>query len=422
VKNSSSILYLLIANSISGISQGITMLAVPWYFTGVVHEPMLFQKIYLVITFISLFWGLFAGTLVDRYSRRTIFLWINTIGFIVLASAAISGFFLDSYPWILAAIVYAATVFIYNIHFPALYAFAQEITHKDQYSKVTSQLEIQGQLTWTLAGAVAALLLSGSQANGLLSGLLPAGFHFAAWPIHWIFLIDAVTYVFAFIMIYNISIAGTGEKIVDTAGIKERLEKGFQYLRELPVIFIFGNASLLVFLCILIQGTLTNPMYVSQFLNAGGDVYALSDMVFSAGALFAGFSAVRVFGDRKSISVIIGLMFAASIMFMIQVWNKNLTLFLMTFLVIGFCNSAVRIQRVTFMFRTIPNYIIGRTGSIFFMTNVIFRMGLSLLFSIPFFYTGEQISYTSGVFGLICFIGAVVIWQIRQPLIRLINS
>ena len=105
------------------------MLAVPWYFTGVVHEPMLFQKIYLVITFISLFWGLFAGTLVDRYSRRTIFLWINTIGFIVLASAAISGFFLDSYPWILAAIVYAATVFIYNIHFPALYAFAQEITH-----------------------------------------------------------------------------------------------------------------------------------------------------------------------------------------------------------------------------------------------------------------------------------------------------
>ena len=398
------------------------MLAVPWYFTGVVHEPQLFQRIYLVITFISLLWGLFAGTLVDRYSRRTIFLWINTVGFIVLASAAVLGFFLDSYPWILVAIVYATTVFIYNIHFPALYAFAQEITHKDQYSKVTSQLEIQGQLTWTLAGAVAALLLSGSQAGGIISGLFPDKFHFDAWPIHHIFLIDAITYVFAFVMIYNISIAGNAEKILDTAGIKERLEKGFQYLRDLPVIFVFGNASLLVFLCILIQGTLTNPIYVDQFLHAGGDVYALSDMVFSAGALFAGFSAVRVFGDKKSISVIIGLMFLAAIMFTIQIWNKNLIIFLATFLVIGFCNSAVRIQRVTFMFRTIPNYIIGRTGSIFFMTNVIFRMGLSLLFSIPFFYTGEQISYTSGVFGLICFIGAVVIWQIRRPLIRLINS
>jgi MFS transporter, DHA3 family, macrolide efflux protein len=398
------------------------MLAVPWYFTGVVHEPQLFQRIYLVITFISLLWGLFAGTLVDRYSRRTIFLWINTVGFIVLASAAISGFFLESYAWILVAIVYATTVFIYNIHFPALYAFAQEITHKDQYSKVTSQLEIQGQLTWTLAGAVAALLLSGSQAGGIISGLFPDKFHFNAWPIYHIFLIDAITYVFAFVMIYNISIAGNAEKILDTAGIKERLEKGFQYLRDLPVIFVFGNASLLVFLCILIQGTLTNPIYVDQFLHAGGDVYALSDMVFSAGALFAGFSAVRVFGDKKSISVIIGLMFLAAIMFTVQIWNKNLIIFLATFLVIGFCNSAVRIQRVTFMFRTIPNYIIGRTGSIFFMTNVIFRMGLSLLFSIPFFYKGEQISYTSGVFGLICFIGAVVIWQIRRPLIRLINS
>ncbi len=397
------------------------MLAVPWYFTGVVHEPLLFQRIYLVITFISLLWGLFAGTLVDRYSRRTIFLWINTIGFIVLATAAVSGFFLDSYPWILAAMVYATTVFIYNIHFPALYAFAQEITHKDQYSKVTSQLEIQGQLTWTIAGAIAALLLSGSHAGNFIAAYLPDSMHFRPWPVHLIFLIDAVTYIFAFIMIYYINIAPSHEKVIDTSALKDRLQKGFQYLREFPVIFIFGNSSLLVFLCILIQGTLINPVYVDHFLHQGGDVYAMSDMVFSAGALFAGISAIRIFGDKKSISSIIILMFLAAAMFFIQVWNKNLLLFFATFLVIGFCNAGVRIQRVTFMFRTIPNHVIGRTGSVFFMINVIFRMLLSLLFALPFFYEGDQIAWSGAVFGVICLLGAIVILKIRQPLIRLIN-
>jgi hypothetical protein len=35
------------------------------------------------------------------------------------------------------------------------------------------------------------------------------------------------------------------------------------------------------------------------------------------------------------------------------------------------------------MFKTIPNDIIGRTGSVFFMLNVLFRLGLTMLFTIP---------------------------------------
>jgi len=110
--NRKSIKLLLIANSISGISQGISMLAVPWYFTGILHDSGLFENIYLITTAFSLFWGLYAGTLVDRYSRKDLFLWMNVVGLFVLGISAIAGFFVTNYPWYLPMLVFATTVFI----------------------------------------------------------------------------------------------------------------------------------------------------------------------------------------------------------------------------------------------------------------------------------------------------------------------
>jgi DHA3 family macrolide efflux protein-like MFS transporter len=120
MENKRPIRLLLIANSISGVSQGISMLAIPWYFTGVIHNSNLFQSIYLATAVISLFWGLYAGTLVDRYSRKNLFLWMNVVGFFVLSTATIAGFFGGDYSWIWPMLVFATTVFIYNIHFPTL--------------------------------------------------------------------------------------------------------------------------------------------------------------------------------------------------------------------------------------------------------------------------------------------------------------
>jgi hypothetical protein len=89
--------------------------------------------------------------------------------------------------------------------------------------------------------------------------------------------------------------------------------------------------------------------------------------------------------------------------------------------IIGMCNAAVRIQRVTYMFKTIPNDIIGRTGSVFFMLNVLFRLGLTVLFAIPLFGKGEGIALTNAVLGVTCLAGALLIFVTRKEL-RLIKN
>jgi len=175
------------------------MIAVPWYFTGILGESSLFGVIYLVITIVTLFWGFYAGTLVDKYDRQKIFIVISVAGFLALALVSGAAHINGQMHWILAALAFTTTIFIYNLHYPNLYAFAQEITEPRHYSKITSYIEIQGQMTFAIAGALAAILLGGTEggAINLFGFKLPVPFDLEAWSLKEVFLLDMATYLAA---------------------------------------------------------------------------------------------------------------------------------------------------------------------------------------------------------------------------------
>ena len=419
MQNSRAIFLLLLANSISGVAQGISMLAIPWYFTGVIHREELFGKAYFIITALSLFWGLYAGTLIDRYNRKRIFLAMNLSGLFILSAVSLIGFKNDFLPWYLVALIFATTASIYNIHFPNLYAFAQEITDKKDYARVTSLLEIQGQITFTIAGAMAALLLNGvTQQSGVLSMHIPFPFEFRAWKIHEIFAVDAITYLIAFVIIYRIKSLPVVEKKIDTSHLRERIKTGFSFLKKNPLLFSFGNASLLVFLTILVFGTYVQPAYVNTFLHKGGDVYAFGDMTFSFGAVLAGFLTTKIFAEKNAVLGIILLSIVSGLMYFVMATNHFVLLFFAANFVIGACNAAIRIQRITYLFHHIPNHIIGRANSVFFMLNVFLRLCLIGAFTLPFFHQGINILYGVAGMGLICFAGAAILFMYYQSLIN----
>lgn len=410
MKNRRAIFLLLLANSISGVAQGISMLAIPWYFTGVLHREELFGKAYFIVTALSLFWGLYAGTLVDRFDRKKIFLITNMVGFVILSAVSSYGFIHQQLPWLLVASIFATTVFVYSIHFPNLYAFAQEITPKEQYSRITSLIEIQGQLTFTIAGGLAAVLLTGtSHEINLLGFNLVLPFSINAWKIHEVFAVDAATYLISFLIIYQIRTLYTERKTVDKANLFTRIKTGFAFLKAHPALFHFGNASLLLFLTILVFGTYIQPIYVVEFLKKGGDVYAFGDMAFSAGALLAGFITTKLFQEKNAVRGVIALSIVAGTMYCFMAVNTILLLFFAADFLIGSCNAAVRIQRITFLFHHTPNHIIGRTGSVFFVINVILRLCLIGILALPFFHAGANIVYAVAILSAICFAGAAIL-------------
>ena len=70
--NNRRLLLLFSSHIISGVSSGISMIAIPWYFTNTLNSNSMFSFLFGVVTFLGLFWGLYSGTIIDRYCRKTI--------------------------------------------------------------------------------------------------------------------------------------------------------------------------------------------------------------------------------------------------------------------------------------------------------------------------------------------------------------
>ena len=135
MKNKQAIYLLFLSNIISGLAQGISMIAIPWYFIEIIDKPEFFAYSYIVITFSTLFWGIYAGSLIDRYSRKKIFIITNLFCGLFIGSIALFGLNNAYLSELLVVSVFGITIFNYNIHYPNLYAFGQEITEKKKLWK-----------------------------------------------------------------------------------------------------------------------------------------------------------------------------------------------------------------------------------------------------------------------------------------------
>lgn len=412
MQNRAPLTLLLAANAISGFAQGISMLSIPWYFTAELNNGGLFAVVYMAVTVSTLIWSLYAGTLIDRFSRKKIFLGINIAGGIVLSSVAAYGFLRGEVPVEMIILVFALTVFIYNIHYPALYAFGQEITEKNRYGRTNSLFEIQGQATTILAGAVGAILLAGTKGNVLefMGAEIALPFEIKKWTMHEIFLMDGITYLVSIILISFIKYTPVEKLEIHTGTLRERIATGINFLKENRLVFLFGNMSHAIFVILLIEVHLLLPWYVNNHLKAGADIYAVSEIFYAAGALFSGIAITTLFRKTNTVKAVITLMLVTTLFLFIAAFTKSIWVFLIFSLAIGLTNAGTRIMRITWLFNHIPNNMMGRAGSVFQMVNILLRTVFTVIFSIPFFSQGSNVIWTY-------FIGGVFILFSVVPLI-----
>ena len=411
MKNLKAIIFLFAANFISSVAQGISMLAIPWYFT-MQDDMKRFGLIYLVTNVIALFWVPYSGTLVDKYNRKHIFLVLmGVIGAIIL-SISWYGFTQGALPWFLIVAVFMLTFFNYNLHYPTIYSFVQEITEEKYYSRITSILEIQGQLATILSGAGAALLLEGTK-DGILNVFgyeIILGFQIMPWKIYEIFLLDASTYFLAFAIILLIKYIPLKKRKKITESVGNQLKTGWKFLTDHKSIFVFGVASYAIFVTILLEGFYLLAIYVKKQLNEGGDIFATADMFYALGAVLAGVFIRSIFRKIEiPISLILLTLLTASIYFFFT-FKMSLAIFFLLNLALGVCNAGSRVQRVNFLFLNIPNHVYGRANSIFNMTNILFRIFFLSIFSLAFFQEENNVIYGFLLLSIFLLIAAVVLY------------
>ena len=155
------------------------------------------------------------------------------------------------------------------------------------------------------------------------------------------------------------------------------------------------------------------PDYVKNFLMKEGDVFASAEIYYSFGAIFSGLLILRLFKNVSVVNSVIILMIWASISYFFLSQYNYIWIFFLANFIIGITNAGVRILRTTFIFNHVPNNLIGRTNSVFGTLNIVVRMLLIGLISIPFFQINDNIKYgfLIGLFLMIFSIIILLFWS-----------
>lgn len=410
MKHKKSLFLLFLANGISGFAQGISMLAIPWFFASR-GESDYFNTSYGLLTLAVLLFGLYAGTLVDRYSRKNNFMFTSITCGLVLGAIAFLGYANNKLPDVLIIVVFGMTMLNYNIHYPTLYAFIQEISEKEHYRKINSYIEIVGQSTSILSGAFAALLIEGvSKVKGRVFGYnMELPFAIERWEIWEIFMLDAFTYFIAGLLIYFIKYEANPRLAHEVGTVPERVKTGFSYLKKHPEFMLFGLFSYSVFATLLVEIHAVLPGYVERHLLEDGSVFAAADLIYAIGALSAGLFVVKAFRSSNVVKVVIGLTLLTAGVYFWAFATRSVWVIYIVSVLLGFANAGIRVLRLSYLFNHIPNELMGRVGSIFNMANVLTRSLFIFLFSSPFFVYGNQIIWAYFCMALFLLLSALVL-------------
>lgn len=413
--------FLFAANTVSGFSQGITLLAIPWYLLQAPDGKFRVAAMVATITLLSLFWGMYAGALIDRYNRKHIFLTMNGIDGLALISIASLGLWWGGLPFPMIVLVFTVSVFTHNVHFPNLYAFVQELFEPKYYARVNSAIEIQGQTTSFLGMMVAGLLLGGTQELSWW----PANLAFEPWSLSEIILLDGCTYLLAMTLISFIRYKPVGEKKLNKGSVTERIKLGFQYLKVRPIILTFGIASFVAFFAMLSTIQVGAPIYVNDYLQEPATSLSTFKGCYALGAITAGIlGMVRWIRKGDSVKQIIFLLSLSGIMYAILASTKGILILWISAWILGIGNAGTRILRITYLVKVIPNYVIGRVNSFFNVINVLMRVTFIGLLATPFFAdpeNGNHIIYAMMILSGGLFAAAVILWVIypkipKEPL------
>ena len=390
MKNRPAITLLLTANFISGIAQGISMIAVPLYFAKT-QQSNWFAAGYMLVTLVTLFWAPYAGALVDKYNRKNIFIVLMSFMGLALTALAATSYISGINNW-LAFAAFGLTFWNYSLHYICFYAFMQEITEKEHYGKIASILEVQGQLASALAGAGAALLLDPTTATWLGINV---------WELPHVFMLDASTYFLGLIFILLMRFVPIAERTVESGNVFKRLSVGLSYLKSEPYVFLFGIISQAVFITVLIHVFELSPIYVKNHINppngTESSIFAASELLYSLGAVTAGLAIQFIFRRTTFLAAILILSFITLLEYEALMFSNSVWVFWVMSFLLGITNAGIRVIRVSYLFKVVPNQVMGRANSIFGLGNTLIRILLLVIFALPFFHEDNNIIYTFAV-------------------------
>jgi MFS family permease len=351
---------LLVANITGSVGSGITLFAVPWL---LVQEPggtTSYGTATLVTTVALFLFMPYYGVWVDHHSRKAMLLGSELFGFLATAGMAAVCAWQGGYGHWTLSIIYFCGMLYYTLHFPAKFAFLQQIIDRSHYQSLMGLMEVQGQTAMMISGGLGAMLVEHVSLTSIL-------------------LFDAATYLFSFAIQSTIPYESTHLQAGSaTARVSawRAIGEGWQWLRDRPQLAVFFAAALMPFIAIMV-GNYLFPIYITQTLEAGAWVFGVGEIVFAAGAIAAGFSLPRLIAAHSARRTIPFTMAVFATGAALVVLFPNIAVYLLAALFLGYGNAGSRVARSAALLHLIDNRVMGRVSSFFHAYDRVLRTVLT---------------------------------------------
>jgi MFS family permease len=337
----------------------------------------------------------FAGPLADRYPRRTLAIASDVVRLVLVAAMAALAY--AGSPSLVA--LYGLTFLVglgHSVFWPSITALLQEVIRPEQLTAASGLAEI----TWQV----------GSLTGAALGG--PILVHFGLGTA---FAIDAATYLISAVALLALHHRPAPAEGPHESGLA-MARAGVAYLRRHSAVVGFGIASVIPWVAT-ISLNVVIVAYVLDALHLGATAYGLADMTYGVGAMasgvFAALLVVRLGEWRAMTGVMVALIGCYAVLAGIP---AAIPVFYAVLFLAGFCSSAFRVITTAYLFRVVPNEVMGRTSSSFLLASMVLQVGVTLS-------VGPLINHTSaqGGFVLLAAIvaaGLVLLAAVSAPLRR----
>ncbi|MCF7688405.1 MAG: MFS transporter [Cephaloticoccus sp.] len=388
---------MLLANIMGSIGSGITIIAIPWLLVQRPGGEKIFGYITVAATVLLFGFAPYYGAWLDRHSRKAALLAGEVFG--ATATLTMATWILltgETATWQLVTLYFCGMLY-YTLHFPARFAFVQQIFARKHYQQLVGLMEIQGQTASFLAGGLASVLL-------------------VYVPFYGILLFDAGTYLF------SLTLQSTLPYKADHVSVDQprinawrSLGEGLGWLRARPQFTLFVLCALAPFVAVM-TGQYLFPIYVQKILEAPASVYGRGEMAFAFGAILAGVFAPKLITRHAAANVAFAMMLIFIIGLVLLGGLHTIPTFYCALIFLGLGNAGTRVARGSLMLHEVPNAIIGRV-------QVVIAAGDRLLRTIMQFGAIAIVIYADSAWafiGLVLFVGLALAlaWSARKGVLR----
>jgi len=401
---------LIIANILSSMGVGITLITIPWLIVQREGGAELYGWNNIVVTIVLLIFAPYYGSWLDKHSRKTALVAGEAFG--ALTAAAMTAWILVTgiaANWQLLLLFFCGVLY-YSLHFPAKFAFIQQVFDRRHYQSLLGLMEVQGQIAMMLAGGLSSVLID----------RVPFGL---------ILLCNAATYTVSFFVLRTLPYRATHlaaeiENPDDSAPPSAAplappespvmsFVTGLRWMMGDRLAFsVFLVCTLAPFMAVMVGGYMF-PVYVQNVLQASASVYGRGEVALSIGAILAGLALPRLITGRSQAALAVGLMglFLAGLVLLSLV--PGTSAFYIALLMLGLGNAGARVVRGSVMLHAVPNALMGRVNVVMATAERLIRTVL-MLGAIALISRG--LSPTLGFAGLIGFmlLSTALAWATRR--------